>query len=89
MTRDLLPIVAADPVQPGVQYVIGSAGLPWAAWGGDHAARRLLDPATPDTSRLFGWERPALVPDAVQAILGKPLSFARDALDARRVTGRR
>ncbi|MDP2310290.1 MAG: FAD-binding oxidoreductase [Pseudomonadota bacterium] len=85
VTRDLLPVIDADPEEPTVQYVFGCAGLPWAAWGGDHAARRIMTPGTEDLTRFFGWSREALVPSGLQGLLGKPLSFAIDILDARRV----
>ena len=53
------------------------------ASNGVHAARRVLDPATPALTTFFGWERPALVPSALSAVLGKPTSFALGILDAR------
>ncbi|MBI1866508.1 MAG: FAD-binding oxidoreductase, partial [Candidatus Staskawiczbacteria bacterium] len=43
-TKDLIPIVDFDSQMPHVQYVLGCVGLPWAAFCGDYAARRLLEP---------------------------------------------
>jgi gamma-glutamylputrescine oxidase len=83
VTRDLMPVVDTDPENPHISYVMGSPGLPWAAWGGDHAASRLVTPGTEDLGRYFGWGRPGLVPTGLQAVLGKPLSFAIDILHAR------
>ncbi len=84
VTRDLMPIVDTDPEDPRVSYVLGAPGLPWAAWCGDHAARRIVAPETEALGHVFGWDRPALVPTGLPAVLGKPLSFAIDILQARR-----
>lgn len=83
ITQDLLPLAAPDPENPAVQYVLGPAGLPWAAWCGNHVAGKLSDHAAPDLSRFFGWERDQLVPDALERVIGKPLSFTLDYFHSR------
>jgi gamma-glutamylputrescine oxidase len=84
ITQDLLPLAAPDPENPAVHYVMGPAGLPWAAWCGDHVARNLSGEATPDFSRFFGWERDHLVPDALERVIGKPISFTLDYFHSRK-----
>ena len=78
ITRDLLPIADAHPVNRRVQYVLGCPGLPWAAWCGDLAARRALGTATDDVGRFFAFARSPFVPEGVQRLIGKPASFAID-----------
>jgi gamma-glutamylputrescine oxidase len=84
VTQDLLPLATADPDKGSVYYVLGCAGIPWAAWCGEHVARTVAGTATPDMSRFFGWNRKQLIPNAVQPILGKPASFAIDVLRAKK-----
>jgi gamma-glutamylputrescine oxidase len=76
ITVDLLPIADRDPKDPLAWYVIGCAGLPWAAWCGDHLARRCLHQPTEDYDRFFGWDRPSPIPGPVLRILRKPAAFA-------------
>lgn len=83
VTHDLLPLAAADPENASVYYVLGCAGLPWAAWCGDYVARLVAREATEDVSRFFGWSREQLIPDGLQAVVGKPISFAVDVLRAK------
>ena len=83
VTRDLLPVIDVDAENPAAHYVFGCAGLPWAAFGGEHAARRILGDTAPDLGRFFGWSRPSVKPTALQRIVGKPLGFAVDILGAR------
>jgi gamma-glutamylputrescine oxidase len=84
ITQDLLPLAAPDPENPMVQYILGPAGLPWAAWCGNHVAGRLSRNGEPDFSRFFGWERDRLVPDVLERVIGKPLSFTLDYFHSRR-----
>jgi len=84
ITHDLLPLATADPENASVYYVMGCAGLPWAAWCGEHVARLVTREATPDMSRFFGWNRQQLVPNGLQAVVGKPVSFAIDVLRAKK-----
>jgi gamma-glutamylputrescine oxidase len=84
ITQDLLPIAAPDPEDPAVHYVMGPAGLPWAAWCGDHVGRVLSGSEAPDFSRFFGWERDQLVPDALEQVIGKPISFTLDYFHSRK-----
>jgi gamma-glutamylputrescine oxidase len=83
ITRDLLPIAAADPDNPNVHFVMGCAGLPWAAWCGDQAARQLGGTRPANVCRFFGWDRKTSVPRPIQAALGKPLSFAIELIAAK------
>lgn len=87
VTRDLMPIVDADPANTQVHYVLGCPGLPWAAWAGNHAARCMVDPSTDRLDRFFGWARPDVLPGALSRLLSKPTSFAIDILRARRAAG--
>lgn len=76
-TKDLIPIVDHDPKEPEVTYVIGCVGLPWAAFCGDYAARRILDPN--DGKELVPYlamNRKFLIPRWLQRICGKMISFA-------------
>jgi gamma-glutamylputrescine oxidase len=84
ITRDLLPLAAPHPESASVFYVLGCAGLPWAAWCGDYAARLIAHKSTEDMSRFFGWNREQLVPAFLQALVGKPVSFPVDVLRAKR-----
>lgn len=83
ITRDLLPIAAPDPENPAVQFVIGCAGLPWAAWCGDEVARQLGGAPPAEASRFLGWDRKTTVPAPLQTALGKPLSFAIELFAAK------
>jgi gamma-glutamylputrescine oxidase len=80
VTRDLVPVAAADPERPNVFVILGCAGLPWAAWCGDQMARQLGGGALPGVWPLFGWNRAAFVPPALQRLIGKPAGFALDFL---------
>jgi gamma-glutamylputrescine oxidase len=80
VTRDLMPVADANPDRPHVFFIFGCAGLPWAAWCGDHIAGRIGGAATTDVASLLRWNRPPFVPDALQSVLGKPASFALDFL---------
>jgi gamma-glutamylputrescine oxidase len=82
-TPDLLPIAAQDPENPAVHFVIGCAGLPWAAWCGDEVARQLGGTSPAEVCSLLGWDRKAYVPRLLQSALGKPLSFAIDLIAAK------
>ncbi len=84
VTQDLLPLAAADPDNPSVYYVLGCAGLSWAAWCGEHVARLAVHEATADLSRFFGWSRQPFIPNSLQAVVGKPVSFAIDVLRAKK-----
>jgi gamma-glutamylputrescine oxidase len=88
ISRDLLPIVAADPDAPHLHFVIGSASLPWAAWGGDELGRQVNGGVQSGTVRLLGWERKTLVPSHLRSALGKPLSFAIELTARRMMDGR-
>ena len=83
ITRDLLPIADADPANGAVQYVLGCAGLPWAAWCGDFAARRALGMPTEDGGKFFAFDRSPFVPQGVQNVIGKPAAFAIDYLHSK------
>jgi gamma-glutamylputrescine oxidase len=83
VTADLLPIAAANPEQPDVFYILGCAGLPWAAWCGADIARRIAGGAPDGLARLLDWDRKTVVPEGLQAMLGKPLPFAVNLLAAK------
>jgi gamma-glutamylputrescine oxidase len=83
ITRDLLPIADAAPGNRSVRYVLGCAGLPWAAWCGDFVARQALGMPTEEVARFFAFDRPPFVPETVQRVIGKPASFALDYLHSK------
>ena len=78
VTRDLMPVADADPARPHIFFIFGCAGLPWAAWCGDHIAGRIGGAPATDVASLLRWNRRPFVPDALQSVLGKPASFALD-----------
>ena len=82
VTKDLIPIVDYDPKNKSIQYVMGCAGLPFAAFCGDYAARRLLDEKTEDYSKYLGINRRFFISEGLQQFLGKPLSFLLSHLRA-------
>ncbi len=58
VTKDLVPIVDYDPKNKSIQYVMGCAGLNWAAYCGDYAARRVVDGnRVEDLKKFLGSER--------------------------------
>lgn len=78
MTRDLMPTVLRDPSSPGVQYVLGCVGLPWATACGDLAARQILGKLPAAELRFYDYfalDRPFLVPLSVEKVLGKRIAF--------------
>ena len=76
VTKDLVPIVDYDKDNKSIQYAIGCAGLNWAAYCGDYIARRIVsqDDAE-DLSEFLKMERKFWVPNKLQGILGKRISF--------------
>ena len=78
VTRDLMPVADRDPARSHVFFIFGCAGLPWAAWCGDHIAGRIGGAASTDVASLLRWDRRPFIPDALQNVLGKPASFALD-----------
>ena len=78
VTRDLMPVADADPARPHIYFIFGCAGLPWAAWCGDHMAARIGGAPKTDVASLLRWDRRPFIPDALQSVLGKPASFALD-----------
>ncbi|MBI3335205.1 MAG: FAD-binding oxidoreductase [Candidatus Portnoybacteria bacterium] len=76
-TKDLIPIVDFDPKMPYVQYILGCVGLPWAAFCGDYAARRLLDPEYCHLyCKYLKIERDYIIPLWMQNIFGKMMTFS-------------
>jgi len=78
-TRDLLPIIVRPPDQPHLHFVLGSVGLPWAAFTGGFAARNVLGEADEDYKkyyRYFSNRRHFVLPSGLVKIIGKPLMFS-------------
>ena len=76
---DLLPIIVRPPQQPHLHFVLGSVGLPWAAFTGSFAARNVLGEADEDYKkyyRYFSNRRHFVFPSGLVKILGKPLVFS-------------
>ncbi|RJQ22489.1 FAD-binding oxidoreductase [Candidatus Woesearchaeota archaeon] len=75
-TKDLLPIVDTAPYAPHVTFVAGCVGLPWAAASGIQAAERALTSKKNEYTPYLSMNRTFLIPQSVQRVLGKPISFA-------------
>lgn len=76
ITKDLVPIVDTDPKNKSINYVMGCAGLNWAAYCGDFIARKLLNPKnTEDFSDFVGINRKFYFSDSFQKIFGKRITF--------------
>ncbi len=76
VTKDFTPIVDYDKNNKSIQYVLGCAGLPWAAFCGDYVARRIIDKKTEDLSKYFNMDRKFFISEKIQRYIGKRLSFA-------------
>jgi gamma-glutamylputrescine oxidase len=75
-TKDIMPIVDWFDSE-NIQYVLGCVGLPWAAFCGTYAARRLFAPHTcEEYCRYLGANRGFLIPPWLQRIVGKMISFS-------------
>lgn len=74
VTKDLLPVVSQDPKTDAV-YVAAATGLPWAAALGSYAALKTVDGRS-DFDERFSPHRTFFVHSKLQALIGKPLSFA-------------
>jgi len=76
-TKDLIPIVDFDPVQPHLQFVLGCVGLPWAAFCGYYAARRLLEPSfCHEYCNYLKIARRYFIPRWLQGVIGKTATFS-------------
>jgi len=78
MTRDLMPTVLREKEMPWVHYVLGCAGLPWATFCGDFAARHVLSDTTQDDERFYRYfsiDRGFAIPLWAEKLLGKRLSY--------------
>ncbi len=81
ITRDLTPIADYDPYNKSIQYALGCAGLPWAAYCGDYLARRVINPkGTEDLSEFLGIRRKYFLGKFFQKIFGKKITFALNHL---------
>lgn len=76
-TKDLIPIVNFDPTTPHLQFTLGCVGLPWAAFCGTYAARRLLEPAYCHLyCDYLKINRRYFIPAWLQQVTGKMFSFS-------------
>lgn len=71
-----MPIVDYNPQNKEVLYVMGCAGLPWAAFSGDYATQKLTDKICPNYDEYLGATRKFFISSRLQKIFGKPISFA-------------
>ncbi len=76
VTKDLVPIIDYDKNNKSIQYLMGCAGLNWAAYCGDYIARRLVDKKTENLTEFFSSDRKFTFSDRFQSIFGKPITFA-------------
>jgi glycine/D-amino acid oxidase-like deaminating enzyme len=74
VTRDFVPIADSDPSRPGIHYVGGAGGLPWAAALGRLTADRILG-RPHEVERFFKSSRAPLAHRIVRQV-GKPAAFA-------------
>lgn len=81
VSRDLLPI--AGPLDERRSVAICGTGLPWAALGGEVAARAALG-SPEELDALFDPYRSFTELELFQPLLGKPLTFALSHLHAKR-----
>jgi glycine/D-amino acid oxidase-like deaminating enzyme len=75
VTKDLTPIADYDPKNKAIQYSMGCAGLPLAAFCGDYLARRVVNKKTEDLSEFLGITRRFFIPEFIQNLFGKPIAF--------------
>ncbi len=77
VTKDLVPIADYDPLNKSIQYAMGCAGLPWAAYCGDYLARRIInEKETEDLSEFLGIKRKYFLGRFFQKVFGKKITFA-------------
>jgi gamma-glutamylputrescine oxidase len=75
VSKDLLPILGADPRRASICYVGAATGLPWAAALGRYAAERILD-GRRDFDAAFSPARRFFIGPRLQALLSTPATFA-------------
>jgi len=76
-TKDLIPLVDFDKKYPHIQYVLGCVGLPWGAFCGMYAAKRLKDEKYCHFyCEYLKMDRNYLIPYWLQSIIGKKLAFS-------------
>ncbi|HTF89608.1 MAG TPA: FAD-binding oxidoreductase [Planctomycetota bacterium] len=75
VSKDLLPIMAADPRHPTVWYVGAATGLPWGTALGIYAAERILAQRK-DFDEAFSPRRKFAIGHRLQSVLRTPLTFA-------------
>lgn len=77
VTKDLTPIADYDKNNKSIQYAMGCAGLPWAAFCGDYLARRIINPkGTKDLSEFLGMHRKFFLSHRFQKFFGKIITFS-------------
>lgn len=74
VTRDFVPLAATDPSRPGVHFIGGAAGLPWAAALGRLTADRIL--GRPQAAEQFFRRSNSAIFRCAARGLGKPAAFA-------------
>ena len=76
VTKDLNPIVDYEPKNKSIQYALGCAGLPWAAYCGKFMAQRALGKNNPAVSDFLKMDREFFISDYLQRWIGKIASFS-------------
>ncbi len=74
-SKDVMPVACADENNENIYYVSCAAGLPWAAALGWYSAEKLINKHN-DLDKYFSPRRKYPVPDFVQKILGKRITFS-------------
>ncbi len=78
VSKDFMPIAGGHAEVPGVSFIGGAAGLPWAAALGNYTAQKILKPSNVDykLDSFFSPERHFPIGEQLQKALSKPMSFA-------------
>jgi len=75
VSKDLLPIMGADPRYGNIWYVGAATGLPWATALGAYAAERLLHDRH-EYDADFAWQRTFTIGPRLQRLLTTPATYA-------------
>ncbi|MDP3966294.1 MAG: FAD-binding oxidoreductase [archaeon] len=74
-SKDLIPVVDYDSENKDILYVLGCAGLPWAAFCGDYAARKILN-QNRNCDKYFKKEKNFFIPHWMESILPRAITFS-------------
>ncbi len=75
VSKDFVPLAGELPERKGTYYLAGAAGIPWAAALGSYISEKVLTGRS-DLDTEFTAQRHYPVPNWLQSVISKPLSFA-------------